>query len=210
MDTQGYWKNKLGKYSQEEWSEKPSKFLTEVEEYFPNGGTVLDLGAGLGQDTRYLAKKGWKVIWMDISEFGRDYAMEKAQIENLSNIEYQLADLGETLQLPKNSVEVIYSNLGTQFFSKERTRKLFEEIGEILKPGGILAIAVNSKNDPEIEGLVKIDEDYYENMGGLKKRFFDTESLAEMVEGFDLLLLDNKGGSEKGDMELIRLVGRKI
>ena len=87
MDTQAYWKKKLGKYSEEGWSDKPSRFLTEVEGYFPAGWKVLDLGAGLGQDSRHLAKEGFKVTWLDISEFGKDYAQDKAAEEGVKNID---------------------------------------------------------------------------------------------------------------------------
>jgi len=212
MDIQDFWQKKLQKYSSEEWSEKPSIFVQEVEKYFPKNGKVLELGAGLGQDVRYLANKGFQVMSTDVSEFGLGFAKEKAK--DLSNIEFKQVDMGKPLEFEKESFEVIYSHLGIHYFDKKRTTELFKEMKDILKPGGILAIIVNSTDDPEIKDYKELEKDYYEDDKGLWKRFFNIDTLKGLAEGFEILILDNSGTAFKDNVKnvsgLIRFVGRNI
>ncbi len=53
--------------------EKPDPFFLSafdqfVAEPFPNGGTALDLGGGIGRHALWLAKRNWQVTVVDISE----------------------------------------------------------------------------------------------------------------------------------------------
>jgi SAM-dependent methyltransferase len=53
--------------------EKPDPFFLSafdqfVEDLFPNGGTALDLGGGIGRHALWLAKRNWQVTLVDISE----------------------------------------------------------------------------------------------------------------------------------------------
>ena len=53
--------------------EKPDPFFLSafdqfVADSFPNGGTALDLGGGIGRHALWLAKRNWQVTVVDISE----------------------------------------------------------------------------------------------------------------------------------------------
>jgi SAM-dependent methyltransferase len=53
--------------------EKPDPFFLSafdqfVADLFPNGGTALDLGGGIGRHALWLAKRNWQVTLVDISE----------------------------------------------------------------------------------------------------------------------------------------------
>ena len=65
MDLPTYWSNKLSQYSTEEWSNKPNIFATEILEYLPKTGKLLELGAGVCQDSTYFSSQGYKVIASD-------------------------------------------------------------------------------------------------------------------------------------------------
>ena len=65
MDLPTYWSNKLSQYSTEEWSNKPNIFATEILEYLPKTGKLLELGAGVCQDSTYFSSLGYKVIASD-------------------------------------------------------------------------------------------------------------------------------------------------
>jgi len=204
MDLQSFWRKKLGKYADAEWSKQPSIFVKEVEKYFPKNCSILELGSGLGQDSNYLASKGYSVLATDISEYSKEIA----------TTEFKLVDMAKPLPFENESFDVIYSHLGIHYFEKKRTQKLFFEMRNILKNGGILALLVNSTDDPEIPEYQELEKDYYVDDVGLKKRFFSTESLKEMLDGFEIILLDNLGVSRKDEIKnvrgLIKLVARKI
>lgn len=52
------WKELHSHYQQQSWIEKPSIFAQNTIQYFPQAGTVLELGAGHGQDSIFFARKG--------------------------------------------------------------------------------------------------------------------------------------------------------
>ncbi len=203
MDIQNFWRKKLGKYANEEWSKRPSIFVKEVEKYFPKNASVLELATGLGQDSVYLKQKGFKVLATDISEFSQE----------MVTTEFKFVDMAKPLPFEKNSFDVVYSHLGVHYFDKERTIKLFLEMKNILKTGGILALLVNSTDDPEISDYQQIEKDFYIDESGIQKRYFSVESIKEMLDGYQILLLNNKGTSFKDRIKkidgLIRLVALK-
>lgn len=45
-----HWDEKRKAYRAADWSMRPSLFAQEVVHYLPASGTLLDLGAGMGQD----------------------------------------------------------------------------------------------------------------------------------------------------------------
>ena len=201
MDIQSYWTKKLSKYSQEEWSNKPSIFATQAVQYFPKTGSLLDLGAGLGQDSSFFARQGYKVLATDISQF----ALDKIQ-----GVNTQYCDLSLPLPFSPNSFNIIYSHLGLHFFNTKRTRQLFSEIYTILSPGGIFATLVNTIDDPEAGVSKKIGPDLYITPSGLQKRLFSPKSLALFTKKFETLLLDSQGETYKDNIKiLVRFVGRK-
>ncbi len=104
----------------------------------------LDLGCGLGRHSIYMAKKGFDVTAVDLSDYGVNHTKEWANKENL-NIE---TDVCNMLELPYNdntfdciiAYNVIY-HTDTQGFVNT-----LKEIKRVLKPNGELFITLISKN----------------------------------------------------------------
>lgn len=82
----------------------------------------------------------------------------------------------------------------------------------VLKPGGTIAILVNSVHDSEIPKGEKIEDDFYQ-IGDMKKRFFSAESIKKFASMFDIVLADENGETYKdraiGNSHLVRLVAKK-
>ncbi|MBW8687027.1 class I SAM-dependent methyltransferase [Chitinophaga rhizophila] len=106
-------------------------FLTMYETYvgpqFPTPGLALDLAAGTGRHTRHLAEAGWNVCAVDIS----DVAMEQLSAASSAlQVQTVCADLsGYTLPPATYDLIVLYYHFD---------RKLFPEVIQALRPGGIL------------------------------------------------------------------------
>jgi SAM-dependent methyltransferase len=201
MDLQDYWQKKLIRYSQESWSSQPSIFAAEVLPYLPFGGSLLDLGAGLGQDSRFFAQKGYRVLATDFSPYA---------LKQIKGVSTRLVDLSLPLRFPPASFDIVYSHLALQYFDLSRTMSLFSEIYSVLKPEGIFAILLNTLDDPEIEASTPVGDDLYLTPGGLQKRYFSISTLRPLVENYEILLLDNHGRTQKDSIQtLIRFVGRK-
>ncbi|QIN80143.1 methyltransferase domain-containing protein [Rubrobacter marinus] len=75
---------------------RPSWALVRFAESLP-GGRALDLGCARGDDAVWLARRGWRVVAVDISATALSRAAENAQTAGVSDhIEFQRHDLART------------------------------------------------------------------------------------------------------------------
>jgi len=210
---QAYWATKHKRYQDCDWINKPSFFIKSVIKHFPKTGKALDLGAGQGQDSRYLAKQGYSVVSVDFSGYALKINKQRAEKEGL---DYQIKNIDLNkgkLPFEDNSFDVVYSNLSLHYFTGHVTKEIFSEIARVLKPEGVLAMLANSLDDPEVKTFNKVSKYLFLDQQGLLKRYFNVNSLNQFVSPyFNAIILDNKG--EMYDMtkpkHLIRFVGKKI
>lgn len=112
------------KYKEEEYLLKePSDIVKKFASIAPKG-KALDIACGLGRNAKYLAKLGFEVDAVDIS----DVAI--SQLKNIPNINPILADL-DFYQLPENKYSLI---LNINYLN----RNLFPQIKEALINSGVL------------------------------------------------------------------------
>lgn len=203
MTPQDYWQGAHQKYIIKDWITKPTIFATQVIKYFPKGARILELGCGQGQDTKYFIDNGFTVVAFDFSQFALDQAKLRVKTE------FKLVDMSKPLEIQRESFDVVYSHLALHYFDKNRTQELFDEIYDVLKPGGIFATLTNTIDDPEIKDGRLLEPEYYE-FDTIKKRFLSTNSMREFTKKFEPIILDANGETHKDEIKtLIRLVGRK-
>lgn len=197
------------KYLKSGWITKPTIFATQALKYFPETGTILELGCGQGQDSVFFAQNGYQVLATDFSPFALAQALQKTPQELNSQIKYQALDISQPLSVPHNSFDIVYSHLAIHYFDAIRTQALFDEIFSVLKPGGIFAALTNTIADPEVAAATIIEPEYYQ-CGEIKKRFFSVDSMKKYASKFEPLLLNGQGETHKDAIKtLIRFVGRK-
>jgi tellurite methyltransferase len=133
----------------------PDPFLTRTfSEFilpaFPNGGGALDVAGGAGRHAIWLARQGWQVTIIDISEAGIARAQQNAG-PIASHIHFVVDDLTrfEAAQMQlADAFDVVMV-----FFYLER--RIFAEILKALRPGGLLiyktytSAQANLLNGPE-------------------------------------------------------------
>jgi len=193
MDLKSFWQDRLQRYSVDPLSKNPNPFALEVKKYLPNTGRLLDLGAGLGQDSVYFSSLGYLVTSADLVPPS------------------EIVDLNNSLPYLSSSFDIVYSHLGLHFFTLNRTKSLFQEIYDALKPNGIFCTTLNSLSDDEIPRSTNISDDYYLTPSGLNKRFFSVDSLRKIIPlQYKILLLDENGQNIKDqNNHFIRLVCQK-
>lgn len=153
---EGYWKrvinNQKNSFKNENWLDKYKEIINKVK-----GNSAVDLGCGIGQDTKWLIDNGFDVISCDISSI----ALEKLK-EFIPESKTLQIDMREALPFKDNSIYLVNADLSIHYFSMKDTIKIFNEINRILVPNGILIGRVNSdKNEGYIREETKVIEDNY-------------------------------------------------
>ena len=156
-----WWDTKHDRYASEDWISKPTIFARWVIAYLPKNGRLLDVAAGHGQDSVYFARQGFSVIATDFSEKAIQYINKNITPDIKGKITTQKVDLSKKLPFEDNMFDIVYGHLAVHYFTNKITDKVFKELKRILKPGGIIALLVNSTKDPEYETGRKIEEDYH-------------------------------------------------
>jgi tellurite methyltransferase len=126
----------------------PDPFLVSAYDQFvaPNVkyvGRALDIAGGVGRHALYLAKRGWLVTLMDISEVALQRARRLAE-ESEVHIFTEQVDLSEA-QLPVSSYDLI-----VVFFYLERS--LLPQIAAALRPGGFLIYKTYTREQIKLGG----------------------------------------------------------
>lgn len=206
------WKNLHTHYQKQEWIQKPSIFAETAVRFFPQNGKVLELGAGIGQDSIYFTSFGYRVVSSDIEIDSLSSHLSHQSETVVNNITIEKIDLNNKLPFEDNAFDVVYAHLSLHYFDINTTKQIFSEIRRILKPGGIIAFLSNSTNDPEYMTGDFLEDDYF-LIGQAKKRYLSLESARELTSQFHPLLLDDQGetykDSAKGIKSLIRYIGQK-
>lgn len=107
----------------------PYAYQEFVEPLCPQGGTALDVAGGVGRHSIFMAKLGWKVRLLDISEIGIAQARRNAS-ELGDLIDCQVTDLAT------GRWDVSRYDLVMVFFYLERG--VFRQLAEAIRPGGLL------------------------------------------------------------------------
>ena len=105
---------------------------------FSQGGTLLDVGCGEGTFLQLAEKNGWKTNGTEVSSYAARYAA------GVSGADIFCGELPDA-RYPKNSFDVV-----TVWHVLEHVRdpkRYLEEIQYILKPDGLLVIAVPNLNN---------------------------------------------------------------
>ncbi len=209
--SKSYWdKVHENKYSQADWSSKPSIFATQALQYFPKSGTLLEIGTGQGGDADFFQSQGYKVTATDYSENAVASASKR-----IRGVDFQIIDTAQGLPFIDNSFDVVYSHLALHYFDADTTEKVFADIHRILKPEGIFATLTNTIEDPEIAKYTyeKLEDGFYRDPNkSIEKRYFSVKTITTFTNGlFKPLLVDNEGATYKDEIAtLIRFIGKKI
>lgn len=206
------WQDLHKDYSGRDWIDKPSIFAEQVIDLFPHSGDLLELGAGLGQDSRFFAAAGYNVIATDLESSILELDQDKMSADIQSRIQFQQMDMRQPFPIEDQSFNIVYAHLSLHYFERAKTREIFAEIYRILKPEGVFAFLANSTDDPEYNDGFELEKDFFQ-IDKTSKRYFSIDSAREFADKFDVVLLDNKGETykdrAKGVHNLIRFVGKK-
>lgn len=156
-------------YSRDDYvfGKDPAAFLVRQVEKLPKG-KVLDIAVGEGRNAVYLAKRGYQVEGVDISQVGLKKA-KKLAAENGVRISTTNADLNK-YKIKASSYDVILNFYYLQ-------RNLFPQIKAGLKKGGVVVFETHTTEHLKNPGASGWEKEFLLQPGELKKAFSDFEIL---------------------------------
>ena len=117
----------------------------------PKDACILDLGCGPGLYASRLARNGFKVTGVDISQSTIEYATQKAREDGLE-IDYRCENYLHIEDESRfDAALLIYGDLCP--LSPEARRRLFANVRQALKPGGYFVLDVTTPRLRQREGL---------------------------------------------------------
>lgn len=170
--------------------EPPSEFAVLVAKVFQEHGcvTLLELGGGVGRDTLYFAKMGFRVTVLEYSESGARTIQNKAEKLGLSDkVEVILHDVRVPLPIANESFDCCYSHmLYCMDLSLGELESLTQEVHRVVKQGGIQQYSVRNEMDPMYRTGRDLGDDKYE-IQGFVIRFFDRDLIDRLAFPFQLV-----------------------
>ena len=175
-----YWEENINK----ELEDNP--WILEYKEYLKNSGLCLDLGCGIGNDTKRFISLGYDVISSDISNI----ALEKVKEFNTNIVKL---DMRKPLPFEDNKFDIVFANLSIHYFSDNDTKNIISEVKRVLKTDGLFIGSVNglARLDSVKDTIVEIEHHYYLNNDNYF-RLFDINDIKNYLSDFNIIKIDNK------------------
>jgi tellurite methyltransferase len=134
----GRWSQKYREAPGASTSMAPDPFLVRAfSEYvlplFSQGGSALDLAGGAGRHSIWLARQGWEVTLIDISEAGVEQARQNAG-PLASHIHFVVDDLTH-FKAAQTRLDAGFEVVMALFYLE---RGIFSEMLKAVRPGGLL------------------------------------------------------------------------
>lgn len=153
-----------------------------------NIGSVLELGAGQGRDTLYLARQGLHVTALDYAPGTVETIAAKAQAAGLTDrVSVARHDIRQPLPLPDSSIDASYSHmLFCMALTTGELERLADELHRVLRPGGLVVYTVRTTADAHYGTGTPRGDDMYEH-GGFIVHFFDRTLIDRLATDFELI-----------------------
>jgi hypothetical protein len=195
------------RYKEEGWAygKAPNEWFRKRLEQIDVPGRALFVAEGQGRNAVYAAGLSWEVSALDLSEEGRNRALQLAKSEGLE-IDYRLEDAGSTsFQMASFDLLVLVF----AHFPGNKSTDIHAHLLSLLKPGGDIIFEAYSKKQLAYQKLYQSGGPQDASM------LLDLEEVGRDFKGCDILSLElgethlNEGKYHIGKAHTIRFHGRK-
>jgi ubiquinone/menaquinone biosynthesis C-methylase UbiE len=123
------------------------------------GLDVLDLGCGDGTTAVPAAKRGARVLGVDIASNLVEAGNARAQSLSLTNLRFQEGDASDLHELADDSFDLVVSMFGAMF--APRPFDVAKEVARVARPGGRIVMGNWIPNDPTLVAqILRISSSY--------------------------------------------------
>lgn len=158
MHTKSTWEDYYQRTPFEEipWQKTQASYSTQViESEKVKPGLTLDLGCGTGAKSIYLAKRGFKVKGVDISETAIEHTKENAKKARVK-VKFIAANATNLGFLGDKKFDFILDWTNLHDITKAKQRKYVDEIIKYTKKGGSLILRCFSKRGVKKESAHRL------------------------------------------------------
>jgi SAM-dependent methyltransferase len=142
------WDARYGERDSARWSGRPNgRFLAEVASLTP--GRALDVGCGEGADAIWLARSGWTVTAIDISDVALTRAREAAELAG-AVVEWVCGDALRT-PFPAGSFDLL--SMQYPALPKAAGEAAVRALLDTVRPGGLLLAVYHDLTDEHREQM---------------------------------------------------------
>lgn len=155
-------------------SGKVSPLILEVGKFIPEGGKVIEFGAGQGRNSLVLAEQGFSVTAIELSEVGVNSMNRIAKERSLQNFEARIGDARENLEGEYDSVVSI---LMLHHLTRVEAEEFILKIKEHTKEGGVNAIETFT-SEGDFSKLPDAKGRFYPELGEMRELYSDWEIIS--------------------------------
>ena len=201
-DATQFWNKRFDK---EEFifGKKPNEYLVEhTSLYLKPGHKVLCIADGEGRNGVWLAKQGMQVVGFDASDIALAKAKQFAK-ENDVVVDYSFSDT-DSFIWQVNSYDAVIG-IFIQFAEPEMRTRIFKQVHNTLKPGGIFIL----------QGYTPKQLEYKTGGPSLIEHLYTEKMIRDLAKDFQILDLRcyekelSEGARHTGMSALLGLVARK-
>jgi 2-polyprenyl-3-methyl-5-hydroxy-6-metoxy-1,4-benzoquinol methylase len=201
-DATQFWNKRFDK---EEFifGKNPNEYLIEhTSQYLKSGNKVLCIADGEGRNGVWLAKQGMQVLGFDASDVALAKAKQFAK-ENNVVVDYSFSDT-DSFTWHVNFYDAVIG-IFIQFADPEMRSRIFTQVHNTLKPGGIFIL----------QGYTPKQLEYKTGGPSLIEHLYTEEIIRGLVKDFQILDLRcyekelSEGARHAGMSALLGLVARK-
>ena len=174
----------------EMYGDEPSGAAVAAADLFAAAGatTVLELGAGQGRDTLYLARRGFHVHALDYAPEALEAIQAKAGAAGAADqVTAEIHDVRQRLPFADDSVDVSFSHmLFCMALTTPELDRLVADLRRVVRPGGLVVYTARTTEDAHYGAGIAHGDDMYEH-GGFVVHFFDRALIDRLASGFTLV-----------------------
>jgi tellurite methyltransferase len=183
------------------WGEKPSEGVISAVNYAKKG-IALDIGAGEGRNSIYLAKNGFEVVAVEKIKEGAEKIRKVAEKDNLP-IKVENIDI-RSFDFSSKEYSLIISVAALDFLTFSDFQKVAKKIEDSLSFDGMLYLSVFSTEDPFFKKLKKENLEMAENntfflpKRNVFRHFFCKEELEDTFKNLTIIKNESFSFEDRG------------
>ncbi len=186
---QQFWNNKHKLWELDPHSTQQTAFAKECQLKL-TAGTLLELGCGVGNDSKYFVENNHKVIATDFS----DEVIMRNEEDNkdVANLRFSVLDTSSVpYSFENGTFDTVYARLSLHYFDNKTTVEIFDEITRVLKPGGKICFMCKSTQDRLYGEGEEIETDMFIRDGHIRHFFSETYAKELLAKSYKIDLIDS-------------------